>query len=476
MTGNNHGEGNFVFSKSERYLDFKDISKGAYIKVGNEKHVPFALSLDKINIVDSTAIEIEKLVIKQNGNDVEKIEIGSSFTVEATLKDFIIDLNKLNVSIDIAAFNDAQKGANTPITKSLTLQENSDVTYSGTFKTAHYSDEDGFDTFKGLENDWIIASYDQVEAKAYLSDESNKRTITVNTTDGLGERVSARAYLLEKPEFIAYGNVKDAVYEFVSNRPVKIDDKIKGDYSLFVEYLNCCRYATNITIPEDGDSEFNIPKLAHVKAEALMLNEDQRIQSTIVAYRNNFLSVKNIVVKENGDLGWAPLASTGNYMKASVLEGLNIAPGTYDFRLIHSEASSKMEEPISVNSGSNLIVFNEDNSAKLSEDQAQETLQNAKQEYQELKDYEDFDGDGIPNIIDNKPRQYSNIVFNENMSITGRIIDRAGYKIKFSGNGEGGISLEVEPDYSDNPRKVIIELLGVELILDPGTILEAAFG
>ncbi len=82
----------------------------------------------------------------------------------------------------------------------------------------------------------------------------------------------------------------------------------------------------------------------------------------------------------------------------------------------------------------------------------------------------DRDGDGIENNLDTMPDIPSDAFITGTM--VGRILDHGNQSVLV--DGDGAISVEVSND--EDGGAVIFEILGVELELSPGTILEASFG
>lgn len=87
----------------------------------------------------------------------------------------------------------------------------------------------------------------------------------------------------------------------------------------------------------------------------------------------------------------------------------------------------------------------------------------------------DSDGDGIADAIDAKPNEYSDDLSIDNEEgLPAKIISRGGHSIKITSGGEGALVIEVGADGGSDP--VIIEIIGVEFEVEPGTIFEASFG
>ena len=78
---------------------------------------------------------------------------------------------------------------------------------------------------------------------------------------------------------------------------------------------------------------------------------------------------------------------------------------------------------------------------------------------------------GIEDSIDKKPNEASK-EFNSG-SVPGKIISDGGNDIRIIDGGDGSVIIEVGNN-SSNPATV--EILGIELELEPGTIVEADFG
>jgi len=93
------------------------------------------------------------------------------------------------------------------------------------------------------------------------------------------------------------------------------------------------------------------------------------------------------------------------------------------------------------------------------------------------KEFDDADGDGIEDGADPEPNKKNNEfggVDSENKALERKIVNRGDLKVTISHSAEGTVSIEVGTD--GNSESVIIEIMGVELELDAGTILEAQFG
>jgi hypothetical protein len=87
----------------------------------------------------------------------------------------------------------------------------------------------------------------------------------------------------------------------------------------------------------------------------------------------------------------------------------------------------------------------------------------------------DSDGDGIADEIDSKPNEYSDeLTIDNGEGLYAKIISRGGQTVKIISGAEGVLLIEVGTDGGSDP--VIIEILGVELEVEPGTIFEANFG
>lgn len=85
----------------------------------------------------------------------------------------------------------------------------------------------------------------------------------------------------------------------------------------------------------------------------------------------------------------------------------------------------------------------------------------------------DADNDGIDDSIDTAPNKASDSFLHEE-GMTGRIIRTGGHKVTIRYIGDGKVRVQVSDDGSDKPA--IIELLGVELEVAPGTSLDADWG
>jgi len=85
----------------------------------------------------------------------------------------------------------------------------------------------------------------------------------------------------------------------------------------------------------------------------------------------------------------------------------------------------------------------------------------------------DSDGDGIADAIDAKPDEYSDELSIDNEGLPAKIISRGGHSIKITSGGEGALVIEVGANGGSDP--VIIEIMGVEFEVAPGTIFEAEF-
>jgi hypothetical protein len=92
-------------------------------------------------------------------------------------------------------------------------------------------------------------------------------------------------------------------------------------------------------------------------------------------------------------------------------------------------------------------------------------------------EFDDADGDGIEDGADPEPEIKNNEFGgekSENKALLGKIIDRGDLTVTISHSAEGTVLIEVGTD--GNSGSVIIEIMGVELELESGTILEAQFG
>ena len=91
-------------------------------------------------------------------------------------------------------------------------------------------------------------------------------------------------------------------------------------------------------------------------------------------------------------------------------------------------------------------------------------------------EFDDSDGDGIEDDADPEPEIPNNEFGGEKSesgSLIGKIIDRGDLTVTIHDGGEGGVYIEVGTD--GDSEFVIIEIMGVELELEAGTILEAEF-
>ncbi len=92
----------------------------------------------------------------------------------------------------------------------------------------------------------------------------------------------------------------------------------------------------------------------------------------------------------------------------------------------------------------------------------------------EEPEFQDRDGDGIEDSIDTKPDEYSNSFFQKGEGhMVGNIQQRNGNSVRIRDLGADGVSVEVG---SETENSSTVELLGVELELSAGTILDGAFG
>ena len=95
----------------------------------------------------------------------------------------------------------------------------------------------------------------------------------------------------------------------------------------------------------------------------------------------------------------------------------------------------------------------------------------------------DWDGDGIPDAIDDEPYLVSTTFGTYGGGLPGEIIDTGDLEIKIDGSEDfGAVSIEVTDDgnffneYEDGKTPfVIIQVMGVEMELEPG-IYEFTFG
>ena len=90
-----------------------------------------------------------------------------------------------------------------------------------------------------------------------------------------------------------------------------------------------------------------------------------------------------------------------------------------------------------------------------------------------VHDFTDSDNDGIADEIDTKPNEPSKEFGSVDGSLPGKIIDDGGNKIKVIHVDDGTVIIEVG---SESSTPATVEVLGIELELDPGTIIEADFG
>ena len=91
----------------------------------------------------------------------------------------------------------------------------------------------------------------------------------------------------------------------------------------------------------------------------------------------------------------------------------------------------------------------------------------------DVSDFTDSDGDGIEDEIDPNPNKASKEFSTGDGGVSGKIIGDGGNDIKIIDGGDGSVIIEVG---SSTSEPAIVEILGVELELEPGTIVEADFG
>lgn len=92
-------------------------------------------------------------------------------------------------------------------------------------------------------------------------------------------------------------------------------------------------------------------------------------------------------------------------------------------------------------------------------------------------EFADYDGDGIEDDADPEPEIKNNEFGgekSENKTLLGKIIDRGDLTVTVSQSTEGAVLIEVGTD--GNSESVIIEIMGVEIEVEAGTIFEASFG
>ncbi|MBL4671553.1 MAG: hypothetical protein JKX81_04780 [Arenicella sp.] len=89
-----------------------------------------------------------------------------------------------------------------------------------------------------------------------------------------------------------------------------------------------------------------------------------------------------------------------------------------------------------------------------------------------LEGVEDRDNDGIPDRIDVQPDVPSTIFFNPESNVIGRIVDANGNTVRIIDYEGGGIGVEVSGGGENDST---VEILGIELEVEPGTIFEASF-
>ena len=88
----------------------------------------------------------------------------------------------------------------------------------------------------------------------------------------------------------------------------------------------------------------------------------------------------------------------------------------------------------------------------------------------------DSDGDGIDDAIDAEPNKVSDELTTDNgEGLHAKILERNGNTIKITSGAEGVLVIEVGGYDWDGSKSVIVEILGIELELEPGTIIEVSF-
>lgn len=86
----------------------------------------------------------------------------------------------------------------------------------------------------------------------------------------------------------------------------------------------------------------------------------------------------------------------------------------------------------------------------------------------------DRDGDGLADAVDSDPDNVSTEFNVAEGSLPGRIVNAGGNEVVVTPSGDGSAIIEVRGGSDGNPA--VIEVLGVELELAPGTMIEASFG
>lgn len=465
MTVENVGGGRFsrllqVPTKTPQELH----DRGASIAVDTFGHAPQGPRLDRLEIVDGMPPEIISLAFRQGtGDSNDKLIINEPFVLEAKLKSEIPGRTSLFVSLDINSQDAAQIGANQEIIRELTVSEDDASIYRAEMMVLPYTNEPQ-NKLQGLEGDIIFAYYDDEAVAAALTFQDGVQRLTVNAVNGLGQKMSARGRI-EVP-FNASSTVP-----FVTNRVQVLKNRVKGPHELLAEFPGCCIYKSVTDLPDQDENSLTIPPLARVRVQTGALTSRQLSEATLVAQRDAFAS---FAAPKNRT--WRMTAESGNFQSGKALTGLDLPPGSYNFWLIHPEMSLKLETRQEISSGVTDLHFSGDGVSEISREDAEPILKRGTTRFETLDETSDFDGDGIPNEIDPKPREFSNILFHEDSTINARIVDRGGNKVIFIGHSGSSYSIEVIPEGDQPTQPALVEVLGVTLELEPGTILEVAFG
>lgn len=258
---------------------------------------------------------------------------------------------------------------------------------------------------------------------------------------------------------------------FVTNRVQVLKNRVKGPHELIAEFPGCCIYKSKTDLPDQDAISLSIPPLAKVRVQTSALSSQQLSEATLVAQRDAYAS---FAAPKNR--AWRMTAESGNFQSGNALTGLDLPPGAYRFWLIHPEKSLKLETRQEIGAGVTDLQFSGDGVSEISREDADLTLKHGTTRFETLDETSDFDGDGIPNQIDPKPREFSNILFHEDSTINARIVNRGGNKVVFTGYSGSSYSIEVIPEGDQPTQPALVEVLGVTLELEPGTILEVAFG
>jgi len=443
----------------------KDLQEnGASIAVDATGHVVAGPGLDRLQIFDGTLPEIAALTYKQGaGAATDVLEIGEPFQLEARLARPAPDHTSLISNLMVISEDPGRGNEFQNTVRELKISADDPLVYRADMIVEPYTDGERA-YLQGMERESLIAQIQQTSASANLVLGERAQTFIVRTTNALGQDVNARGKMSEQ-----LGD--NSTITFVTNQAQIIKNKASKAFDMLVEFPGCCIYQSDVTIPKEGNVSKSVPPLSRVTAQSELLSPEEMVDATLVSRRDALLSAKAMQ-----DWSWRMSPESGNFQSAKNAHGLDIPPGSYEFWLVHSNGALRLKEQTSIGSGVTNLVFNEESVTVLSPVAAVGILQRGTTKYDELDEAGDFDGDGIPNQLDTKPREYSDILFHEDSTITARVIKRGGNLVKFTGFSGSSYAIEVIPD-SDNPTEpAVVEVLGVSLELKPGTILEVAFG